>query len=373
MTQALIVAAVALISALVITPAVRRLALRFGVVDIPDDQRRVHTEPTPRWGGIAIFVSSVIAVAIGFWLLGMAPGSAEWLPFFGLFAVGLLVLVAGALDDKLQFSAGKQAAFLLACGIVVQFLGVQISGITKPWPVAPGESTWLALGWLAWPVTAIWIFVVTKTMDTIDGLDGLAAGIAAISAATLGAMALASRPVQLPIAAVGAAVCGASLGFLRHNFNPARIFMGTGGAQFLGFTLACLSVVGAFKVAAAVTVGVPVLIFGLPIFDAFFVVIRRVRHKQPIYKADKRHLHHRLLEKGLSHRQTVLVMYALALVLCATALWIFGRTHHGKQTTADVSAYSDGGVRHTARCHQDGSGDPRVASLPGSGSSQHRI
>jgi UDP-GlcNAc:undecaprenyl-phosphate GlcNAc-1-phosphate transferase len=367
MTHALFVAAIAMLSALLITPAVRRLALRFDVVDMPDDPRRVHTEPTPRWGGIAIFVSSVIAVAVGFWVLGMAPGRDEWLQYVGLYVIGLLVLVVGALDDKLQFSASKQAAFLLACGIGVQFLGVQIAGITKPWSIAPGESPWLPLGWLAWPVTAVWMFVVTKTMDTIDGLDGLAAGIAAISAATLSAMALVGQPQQLPIVAVGAAVCGASLGFLRHNFNPARIFMGTGGAQFLGFVLAGLSVIGAFKVAAAVTVGVPVLIFGLPLFDAIFVVTRRIRHKQPIYVADKRHLHHRLLEQGLTHRQTVLVMYALALVLCATALWIFGRTHHGKQTTADVSAISDGSIRYSARCYQDGSGYPRVASLPRSG------
>jgi UDP-GlcNAc:undecaprenyl-phosphate GlcNAc-1-phosphate transferase len=169
----------------------------------------------------------------------------------------------------------------------------------------------------------VYIFVVTKTMDTIDGLDGLASGIAAISAATLSVIATYSG--QPRVALVAAAVAGAAIGFLRHNYNPARIFMGTGGAQLLGFCLACLSIVGALKTAAAVAVIVPVLAFGVPIFDAFFVIIRRLISRQPITQADKRHLHHTLMSKGLNQRQTVLVLYTIAFALGGTLIWVVTR------------------------------------------------
>ena len=176
----------------------------------------------------------------------------------------------------------------------------------------------LKFGLFAAPITAFYIFVVTKTMDTIDGLDGLAAGIAAIAACTL--TIIATYGGQPRVAILAAALVGSSLGFLRHNYNPAKIFMGTGGAQFLGFSLACLSIVGAFKTAAAVAVLIPVLAFGVPIFDAAFVVIRRVISRQPITQADKRHMHHTLLGLGLSQRQTVLVLYALAATLSVALL-----------------------------------------------------
>jgi UDP-GlcNAc:undecaprenyl-phosphate GlcNAc-1-phosphate transferase len=340
MLRALLVALVAFLVAFLVTPLVRRLALARGVVDVPDEPRRVHKEPTPRWGGLALFAAVAVGFAAAVWAVGMGPPAGDVPQFLGLLLVGTAVMLMGALDDKYDFSAGVQLVFLLACGVAVQFAGVQITGVTKPWPIQPGESSWLPLGIWAWPVTALWMFVVTKTMDTIDGLDGLAAGISAIAAATLAIMALQSSPTQIAVGALAATVCGASLGFLKHNYNPAKIFMGTGGAQFLGFVLAGVSVIGAFKVVAAVTMGVPLLVFGLPILDAFFVVIRRLRHRQPIYRADTRHLHHRLLRAGLSHRQAVLVLYAVALVLCLAALWMFSRAHGAVQAVGDGKAHT---------------------------------
>jgi UDP-GlcNAc:undecaprenyl-phosphate/decaprenyl-phosphate GlcNAc-1-phosphate transferase len=363
-----IVWAVAAVCALFLTPAVRHWAKRFGIIDQPGDPRRVHTRPTPRWGGMAIALAAGIGMCVGFWALGLAPSGAESHALLGLMLVGLAVLIMGALDDKFQFSAGVQLVFLLACGVVVQFFGVQVSGVTKPWPIAPGDSSWLPLGALAWPITAIWIFVVTKTMDTIDGLDGLAAGISAISACTLTVMSLMSHPQMLPLAVVSAAACGASLGFLKHNYNPAKIFMGTGGAQFLGFLLAGLSVIGAFKIAAVFSVGVPILIFGLPLLDAVIVVIRRISSRQPIYKADKRHLHHHLIAKGLSQRQTVLVLYAVAIVLCATAIWIVGKSHDDRHSAGPIATFGHDGFWDTAGRHQDGAGDQRAGPLPREGS-----
>jgi UDP-GlcNAc:undecaprenyl-phosphate GlcNAc-1-phosphate transferase len=234
--------------------------------------------------------------------------------------VGGALVVVGALDDLYQYQAKIQALLLLAAGVAVQlcFDGVgrvQISTIGVP---LSSPAQYIPLGIFAIPVTAIYIFIVTKTMDTIDGVDGLAAGIATIAAGTL--TIIAAYGGQPRVAIIAAALAGAAIGFLRHNYNPAKIIMGTGGAYILGFTLACLSIVGAFKTAAAVSLLIPLLVFGVPIFDAFFVIIRRLASGQPITQADKRHVHHTLLGKGLSQRQTVWVLYFAAAILCGVLL-----------------------------------------------------
>jgi UDP-GlcNAc:undecaprenyl-phosphate GlcNAc-1-phosphate transferase len=161
---------------------------------------------------------------------------------------------------------------------------------------------------------------VANAVNWIDGIDGLAAGVTAISAFTLALMAAWSKQPALTIFA--AALFGALLGFLRFNFNPAKIFMG-GGAPFVGFTLAGISAVGAFKAPVAVAVAVPILILALPIFDTALVIVKRWRAGRPIYQADKSHLHHRLLERGFSQRQTVLILYGISLSLCMVAFGAF--------------------------------------------------
>ena len=180
------------------------------------------------------------------------------------------------------------------------------------------NSHWIAFGVAGIAITAIYIFVITKTMDTIDGIDGLAAGIAGIAAGTLSIIATYDK--QPRVALIAASTCGAAFGFLRYNYNPAKIFMGTGGAQVLGFILASLSIVGALKTAAALALFIPVLVFGVPLIDAVVVVIRRIISRQPITQADKRHLHHTLLSKGLSQRQAVWILYILALALCTVLI-----------------------------------------------------
>lgn len=316
---------IALLVSYFLTPAVRRLAISSGVMDVPDP-RRVHTEPIPRWGGLAIYFAVVAAMAILFTFGHLWDRRFQWTEWsLGLIGVGGLIVLMGALDDKYQFSAITQMLFLLLMGVVVQFFGVQIQGISRSLvadrPTYDPQTMWLALGSLSMPITAIWIFVVTKTMDTIDGLDGLAAGVGAIAAAALAFLSLQAR--QPEVAIVAAAASGAAIGFLRHNYNPAKIFMGTGGAQFLGFLLAGLAVIGTYKMITVVVMGVSLLVFGLPLFDAGFVVIRRLRSGQPIYKADKRHLHHHLLAKGLTHRQVVLLLYGVTLALSAAGILVF--------------------------------------------------
>lgn len=300
---------------LVLTPLVMRLAVKHGAVDDPTrDERRVHTQTTPRWGGIAIYAAIVLALAA---ILPFAFPVKPFPPYLaGILIAGALIVVMGAFDDLRQYSAKIQLGYLLVAGIGVQFLydgvgRVQIQGITVP---APGPGTgWLDFGVWAVPLTAVYIFVVTKTMDTIDGIDGLAGGIAAIAATTLSVIA--TLEGQPRVALIALAIAGASIGFLRYNFNPAKVFMGTGGAQGLGFMLASLSIVGAMKTAATLAVLIPMLVFAVPLFDAGFVVVRRILSRQPITQPDKRHLHHTLLGKGFTQRQAVWILYLAAIGL----------------------------------------------------------
>jgi len=323
----------ALATTYLLTPWVRRLAIRAGALDMPD-ARRVHTEPIPRWGGLAIYIGVAMGMLAGLARLYLlAPSDSVFLgralQFLGLLLVGTGVLVVGMLDDRKQFSALIQMGALLLAGLVVQLFGVQIEGFAAPIGGKFSEARWIPLGAWAIPITALWIFVVSKTMDTIDGLDGLAAGVSAIAAFTLALMALqAADLLDQPypnwlIAITAAAIAGAAGGFLRYNFNPARIFMGTGGAQFLGFMLGGLSVIGAFKTATAFAILIPVLVFGLPFLDAGLAVVRRLLSGQPIHKPDKKHIHHQLLERGLNQRQTVLILYGIAVAMAVVALILF--------------------------------------------------
>lgn len=318
---------IALAVSFLLTPLVRRIAIQRGAVDDPTiDDRRVHTTPIPRWGGLAIYAGIVVAVGV------VMPFAYPKSVIFPVYLVAMLVIagvlvIVGALNDLHQYKARVQALVLLGAGVAVQFFygsigRVQINTVGIP---IHGPTSYIALGALAVPLTAIYIFVVTKTMDTIDGVDGLSAGIAAISAGTLIVIAVYSG--QPRVAIVAAAIAGSSIGFLRHNYNPAKIFMGTGGAYVLGFLMACLSIVGALKTAAAVSIFLPVLVFGVPIVDAFIVITRRLLSGQPITQADKRHLHHTLLGRGLTQRQTVWILYAAAAALCAVALFVVRNNH----------------------------------------------
>jgi UDP-GlcNAc:undecaprenyl-phosphate GlcNAc-1-phosphate transferase len=323
----------ALATTYLLTPWVRRLAIWAGVLDMPD-ARRVHTEPIPRWGGLAIYIGVAVGMLAGLARLYLLAPSDEAfleraLQFLGLLLVGTGVLIVGMLDDCKQFSALIQMGALLLAGLVVQLFGVQIEGFAAPIGGKFSEARWIPLGAWSIPITALWLFVVSKTMDTIDGLDGLAAGVSAIAAFALALMALqAADLLDQPypnwlIAITAAAIAGAAGGFLRYNFNPARIFMGTGGAQFLGFMLGGLSVIGAFKTATAFAILIPVLVFGLPFLDAGLAVVRRLLSGQPIHKPDKKHIHHQLLERGLNQRQTVLILYGIATAMAVVALILF--------------------------------------------------
>jgi len=318
----LLAGVIALAVSWILTPMVRRLAIQKGAVDDPKrDDRRIHKEPLPRWGGLAIYAGMVIALLL---VLPFAFPRTNPFPLYliGMLAIGGGLVVAGALDDLFQYSAKIQLVVLLAAGLGIQlFAGpigqVQIRTIGIPLTIPPQH---IALGGFGIVLTAIYVFVITKTMDTIDGVDGLAAGISTIAAGTLAIIGVYGG--QPRVAIVAAAIAGAALGFLKHNYNPAKIIMGTGGAYILGFSLACLSIVGALKTAAAVSLLIPIFVFGVPLFDAAQVIVRRKLSGVPITQADKRHVHHALLGKGLSQRQTVWVLYVAALLLCSVLVFM---------------------------------------------------
>lgn len=308
----------ALFGAYLLTPVVEQVARRANVIRAPR-LRDVHTKDMPLWGGIAIVVACLLAILLTIPLTGQ-----HQMKVAGILFAGLIVAIFGIIDDKYDLSALAQLAALLLAGWIVTLFGVRISFVSNPF--GPGTIDLDNLH-LSVPITMLWVFFVTKATDIIDGVDGLAAGITAISSATLATLSLLSTPANVVAAVMCSTVAGSSVGFLRHNFNPARIFMGTVGAQFLGFMLATLSILSLTKITTIVTLSVSVLVIGVPLMDAVFVTIRRIVTMQPLSKADKGHVHHRLLRKGLSQRQTVYVLYSITLVFCLIAIAVFSITH----------------------------------------------
>lgn len=293
----------ALVLALVLTPVIKKLAIRWGAVDEPNE-RKVHRQVMPRMGGVAIYLSFMLVV------LATQPLTR---PVIGLLVGGSWIIVLGILDDIRGLSPKvKLLGQIIGAGILVAF-GYKVEFITNPF----SEGT-LMLGKLAVPLTIFWIIGVTNAINLIDGLDGLAAGTSGIAALTMAAVVVSefflhgdvvsSSMMVIPLALI---LTGSILGFLRYNFNPAQIFMGDSGSMFLGFTLSAMAIAGLTKGATVISVFIPFVILGIPICDTLFAIVRRFLNQRPIFQADKNHLHHCLLERGLSHRQTVLLIYGI--------------------------------------------------------------
>lgn len=302
--RASILIAVSFIISLVSLPMVRRLALRIGAVDKPDP-RKVHQQTMPRLGGTSF--------VLGFMLTGAYLAYSDILgSLAGILAGGGIIYIVGALDDVLQLKAVvKLLGQIIAAGVAVYF-GVRVDFITNPF------DGLLYLGHFSVPLTILWLVGVTNAINLIDGLDGLAGGVSAIAAITMGLVAL--RVGQFQVATFAFILAAGICGFLPYNFNPARIFMGDAGSLFLGFVLACLSVVGLMKSAAIISLFTPVAILGIPIFDTLFAIVRRARSGAPIFMPDKAHLHHRLMALGMSHRQTVLAIYGVSIFFGTAAV-----------------------------------------------------
>ncbi len=299
--------AVALIVALVTTPVVMNLAHRVGAMDIPKDNRRMHDHPIPRMGGLAIalgfLLSALLFVPITEQMRGMLLGS-------------IIILVLGIFDDIYSLKAWFKFIVQIVAAVVAVATGSIIDCVSNP-NIFSANLYW-ELGWLAYPVTVIWIVAITNAVNLIDGLDGLACGVSTISSMTL--LVIALLVSEGPTAVLMGALAGGCIGFLPYNLNPAKIFMGDTGSTFLGYILAVVSVQGLFKFYTIISFAVPFLMLGLPIFDICFAFIRRIAHGQSPMHPDRSHVHHRLIDMGFSQKQAVGILYIISAILGLSAV-----------------------------------------------------
>ncbi len=309
---------IAAVLSLVATPVVRRFALRSDLIDRPN-HRRVNTSPMPRGGGIAVVVGFLV-VATGFAFLNQGqhltprPIFLEDRGLVALLIGGLLAGLLGSLDDYFDLRARWQLLGQVALALLATGLGISVGYVNNPF--GPGIIAFS--GVFAAAATVLWIVGMMNSINFIDGLDGLSSGICLIAAVTLGVISLTTQINQPYIAVLCFAFAGALLGFLRWNFHPATVFAGTSGVMFMGYVLAVLSILGSAKVAVAL------LVLAVPIIDTFWIIVRRLAAGRSPFTPDRGHIHHRLLDLGLSHRQTVLLIYVICAGLGVLSLVLSG-------------------------------------------------
>ncbi|MDR7073167.1 glycosyltransferase family 4 protein [Fictibacillus barbaricus] len=307
MKTLLLTSFISFLTVLLVTPFVIKLAILIGVTDKPD-KRKVHQKVMPRLGGLAI----VIGVVAGYFTAGL-----QYQAVSGITLGGIIIVIVGLLDDKLTISPKMKLLGQLLAALVIVGTGLTIDFISIPFVGKFDLGIW------AYPITIFWILAITNAINLIDGLDGLAGGISAIVISTIAIMA--GLNGNMMILTLSLIVLSSTIGFLFFNFHPAKIFMGDTGALFLGYCISVLSLLGLYKSVTLFSFVVPIIILGVPVFDTTFAIIRRLANKQPISAPDKGHLHHRLLQLGLSHRNTVLLIYGLSIIFSFAAA-IFSST-----------------------------------------------
>ena len=288
------------------TPPVKRFAELIGAVDQPSE-RRINKVPIPRMGGLAIFLGFVLTALL------FVPLSTQ---VTGILLGAVIIAVMGAVDDIVSLNPWIKLLGQIVAAVVVIRCGVVFDAVSNPNPLA--EVAFIEIGWLSVPLTVLWIVACTNAVNLIDGLDGLAVGVSAISSLT---MLVVSLIVSDPaVSLLLAALTGACLGFMPYNLNPAKIFMGDVGSQLLGFVLSTVSILGLFKMHAIITFVVPFLALALPLADTTFAFFRRILRGQSPFHPDRGHLHHRLLDMGLSQKQAVALMYGISALLGIAAV-----------------------------------------------------
>jgi UDP-GlcNAc:undecaprenyl-phosphate/decaprenyl-phosphate GlcNAc-1-phosphate transferase len=309
--------AAALLS-LALTPLIRRMAIQGGAVDRPD-HRRVNVSPVPRGGGVAVAIATIAVwlvivtanAALGFVRVPAALSGTE---IAALVLGGALAAAVGVLDDAFQLRARWQLGGQVLLALAAVSAGVIVTFVNNPF----GPGAIFLFGPVAVLFTVLWIVGMVNSINFIDGLDGLSSGIALIAVVTLGLISLTSALSQPYIAVLCFALAGALLGFLRWNFHPASVFIGTSGVMFVGYSLAVLSILGTAKVAVAL------LVLGVPIIDTFWIIVRRLSTRRSPFTPDRGHIHHRLLDLGLSHRQTVVLIYGICISLAMLTFILSG-------------------------------------------------
>jgi UDP-GlcNAc:undecaprenyl-phosphate GlcNAc-1-phosphate transferase len=302
------------------TPSIQAFVERHRIMDHPDP-RRIHDRPLPRGGGVSVVIAFVV-VGGGIVLLDDAlPGmpdarTVQPMHVVGLFGGAILATVIGAIDDRFDLRARWQFLGQLAVAAAAVATGIIVDDVSNPF--AAGNINFelpVAIGF-----TVVWIVGMINSLNFIDGLDGLSSGIALIAAVTLGLLSL-STAVNQPLVAVFCFVlAGGLLGFLRWNFFPAVIFQGTAGVMFLGYVLGVLAILGSAKIIVAL------LVLAVPIIDTFWVIVRRMSSGRSPFTPDRGHIHHRLLDLGLSHRSTVLLIYVVCATLGIMSLFVSSAT-----------------------------------------------
>ncbi len=295
------------------TPPVKRFAENVGAMDIPKDDRRVHDHPIPRMGGLAIFTGFVISVLI---FVDMS------MEVMGLLLGAVIIAVMGALDDILCLNPWIKLGGQLLAALVAMRCGIVFDAISNPGFLKAAST--IQLGWLSFPLTILWIIMCTNAVNLIDGLDGLAVGVSAISSISMMVVSLLVPFATGSIPLLLACLAGACFGFMPYNLNPAKIFMGDVGSQFLGFVLSCVSIMGLFKFHAIITFLIPLLSLAVPLGDTVFAFFRRIFHGQSPFHADRGHIHHKLIAMGMNQKQAVAVLYAVSAVLGMIAVLIAG-------------------------------------------------
>ena len=312
--------ALAALTCAIVTPLVRRMAFALGVFDEPDDDRRVHAQPTPRLGGLAIFVGFMLAL---FAMLNVALnnnfvihhylGTRDLALIIGLLSGATLMLGVGLWDDIMGMRPGRKfLAQLIVAAVTVILYKFTIEGFGLP------KIGYVGLGWLAVPFSLFWYLGMVNAINFLDGLDGLVTGVTLIASVTM--VIVSWWHHQYLVAITMCALGGAAAGFLPFNYHPARIFMGDGGSLFVGFVLASAAVMGTEKVAVGISLLVPLIVLALPIVDTARVIASRLAARAPIFDADRSHVHHQLLDVGLSQRQVVNLIYAVCFILGAIAI-----------------------------------------------------
>ncbi len=292
----------------ILTPFVRRISFKVGAIDKPT-ARRVNKVPMPTMGGLAIFIA--FNFSLFFVLRNQIPNP----QFYGIFFGECIILVTGIIDDIFELRPiQKMIGILLAALAVYLFANVRMTTLTFPFIGI------VNFGWFSLPITLLWIAAITNAINLLDGLDGLATGVTIIALFTTGFTGLFFLPsTNIYIVIMIFTLVAAEIGFLPYNFFPARIYLGDTGALFIGFMISIFSLSG-LKNATFITILIPVMILGVPLTDTVYAILRRLLNKESISHADKRHLHHRLMQMGLTHRQTVLVIYGISLIFSFIAL-----------------------------------------------------
>ena len=311
---------VALLATLLATPLAKRIAQHLGAIDKPDE-RRINKVPIPRMGGIGIALGLVAAVAVqvaGTKLLGWPTVFVPHMQLQGvdyklLTAAVVIVFLTGAIDDVRNLKPRQKLLGQILAACVAAASGLVIGNVANPF-----TAELIPIGWLAYPITVVYLVAFTNVINLIDGLDGLAAGITAISCAAM--FYLSYEAHQIDATVLACILAGCCLGFLRYNFNPASIFMGDCGSNMLGFLLGVIALLGVNRVAAATTLIVPLVIAGVPIIDTFAAIVRRRRGHTAISQADTGHIQHRLIKQGFDQKQAALMIYGWSILLAAGAI-----------------------------------------------------